>query len=533
MWKYICRGVRARCSNRTSATADQGRRSAVTQENKIPCPLRLVPCFLDLCQRHLSQLGIIQNFDANNGKSGHKSNKSSTEDSFRSENINNYQPCPPIIGAVGWTGVLVLGWTIIQPWYRHKERRQKPCIEPDINPDSLKRYSGIYKLLLNPVFSQPVNNHILPTTNVKSDDRHLQQSSSTSSPPPCLPTSEPESKILTPEEAFDEAAEEVRWVHERVVGEAENRRGIACLSHRNDREAIKHFKIASAFKNAPAAFNLGQCFELGIGTKQDFAQAAHWYQVASEMGHPAATYNLGVFYAHGWGGLDADSRQAKKLFITAAALGQPEAQAALNLQTKNVNLNEKTESEKIPENFESKLAFDFFKMNKIKLQFTDKRQISNNLNKKIHDLSVFYRPDSSLPSSPSLSSQLSSSSSSSASSTNDDPLMFNQEISTIEESSKTCSETNSSDDWQTFGDIVNVNGNSATLYRLAECYENSSHSVDPELILQLYRMAADHGHQRAKLRLKILEEHYALGTLDNYLRSSKKKKSSVADCTYH
>lgn len=60
-------------------------------------------------------------------------------------------------------------------------------------------------------------------------------------------------------------------------------------------------------------------------------QAAEWYQVASDLGHATAMYNLGVFYAHGWGGLEASSAEARKLFVKAAKLGQADAQAALDI----------------------------------------------------------------------------------------------------------------------------------------------------------------------------------------------------------
>lgn len=56
------------------------------------------------------------------------------------------------------------------------------------------------------------------------------------------------------------------------MGEAENRRGVLCLSQHRNGEAIKHFRRASHLKYAPGAFNLAQCYELGIGTKQDFKQ---------------------------------------------------------------------------------------------------------------------------------------------------------------------------------------------------------------------------------------------------------------------
>lgn len=56
--------------------------------------------------------------------------------------------------------------------------------------------------------------------------------------------------------------------------------------------------------------------------------------MAADKGHATAKYNLGVFYAHGWGGLEASNITARKLFEEAAALGQPDAKAALGLDSK-------------------------------------------------------------------------------------------------------------------------------------------------------------------------------------------------------
>lgn len=53
--------------------------------------------------------------------------------------------------------------------------------------------------------------------------------------------------------------------------------------------------------------------------------------MASDQGHATAMYNLGVFYAHGWGGLEASAAEAHKLFVKAAKLGQADAQAALDM----------------------------------------------------------------------------------------------------------------------------------------------------------------------------------------------------------
>lgn len=112
MWKCITRGLRAPFersvwSNRTTATTDQSSTTAaVNHDNKLnfqlPCPFRLIPCFIETCQRHLSQYNVQNKFEKQNNSSGDKSSDNdNTGDSFNSENINYHQPCA-IIGAVGW-----------------------------------------------------------------------------------------------------------------------------------------------------------------------------------------------------------------------------------------------------------------------------------------------------------------------------------------------------------------------------------------------------------------------------------------------
>lgn len=115
MFKYFSRFrasfyERGILSNRTSTTSDQGSSAVVTQDNKIknqlPCPLRFVPCFLEACQRHLSQFHVNQNNERYGKSSGEESgSEKSTGDSFHSENINYHQPCA-LIGAVGWVGII-------------------------------------------------------------------------------------------------------------------------------------------------------------------------------------------------------------------------------------------------------------------------------------------------------------------------------------------------------------------------------------------------------------------------------------------
>lgn len=52
----------------------------------------------------------------------------------------------------------------------------------------------------------------------------------------------------------------------------ENKKAIALIEgpRKDERKAIQLFLSASKKGYIPATYNLGQCYELGIGTKQDF-----------------------------------------------------------------------------------------------------------------------------------------------------------------------------------------------------------------------------------------------------------------------
>lgn len=71
--------------------------------------------------------------------------------------------------------------------------------------------------------------------------------------------------------ALDEAAEEIRLVHEQALNVSENRRGVEAASRHRHAKAVALFRSAAARSYAPAQYNLAQCYELGMGTKQDFS----------------------------------------------------------------------------------------------------------------------------------------------------------------------------------------------------------------------------------------------------------------------
>lgn len=444
MWKYLARGVRQTLQRRlcdcTDVPAPQDVQPNKNQNQFLSLSKRLTHCFCQiLCNQSAETVPRY-------GGSKNYREEHHTDD--RWDSYTNLGTQHSLLGAVGWSGALVLGWVISQPIW------QRRLWHHDNKPEHTKQYVGIHLLtLLSKVTNGQTLTYILP------------HKAAATAPELAIKDLDPSEK------AFDEAAEELRIVHERAVGEAENRQGILCMSQHRNSEAVKHFHRASQFNYTPAAFNLAQCYELGIGTKQDFKQAAEWYQVASDQGHAAAMYNLGVFYVHGWGGLKASSAEAHKLFVKAAKLGQADAQAALDVRhgsskrdTKEISLVSAVENLHIkPVSFSSKENNHSSRIEVKKSGGTQNKALMY-----VPDVAEYYRG--------------------------------------------LCHEHG----WGVPVDMAlaaehyskaALDGNSSAMYNLAAYFEKPANGVpkDAGLMIQLYKMAADQGHVQASTRLQALK----------------------------
>lgn len=107
------------------------------------------------------------------------------------------------------------------------------------------------------------------------------------------------------------------------------------IKNKDYTSAIPHLKRATTHLHPNGIFNLGLCYEKGLGVQRNLNVAMECYQKASHFGHPKATFNLGVFYANGLGGLPKNIDMARKCIITSAKLGQPEAISFLNSMAVN------------------------------------------------------------------------------------------------------------------------------------------------------------------------------------------------------
>lgn len=70
-------------------------------------------------------------------------------------------------------------------------------------------------------------------------------------------------------QALNEVSRVFQEASRALSGDVENRLGMVCMSRGQHSEAMKHFRRASHHENAVAAYNMGQCYELGLGTSRN------------------------------------------------------------------------------------------------------------------------------------------------------------------------------------------------------------------------------------------------------------------------
>lgn len=114
-----------------------------------------------------------------------------------------------------------------------------------------------------------------------------------------------------------------------ILGDIEFQLGVASVQSDRYDLAVSHFKLATSHSHASAAYNLGVCYEEGIGIKKNAKMALECYMLASSLGHAKASYNVGVFHAQGLADLPKNRKAARQYFQEAAKMGLNEANKAL------------------------------------------------------------------------------------------------------------------------------------------------------------------------------------------------------------
>ena len=115
----------------------------------------------------------------------------------------------------------------------------------------------------------------------------------------------------------DETGRLTAGQRDRVLAEADQQTALLHVAPKSPRGAA-----ADSVKGAEARFNRGNDFERGDGQPKDPAEAAYWYALAASDGWAAAFTNLGTLYVRGQGVARADADAARRLWLTAATLGE-------------------------------------------------------------------------------------------------------------------------------------------------------------------------------------------------------------------
>ena len=87
--------------------------------------------------------------------------------------------------------------------------------------------------------------------------------------------------------------------------------------------SLSWYEKAAAGGDPEGEFNLGLCYEYGLGTSQDYYKARECYEKSANHGYEAGMYYLGEYCYNGRGG-PKDLEKAKK-WMEKAAQGNPES----------------------------------------------------------------------------------------------------------------------------------------------------------------------------------------------------------------
>ncbi|XP_014238665.1 uncharacterized protein LOC106660244 [Trichogramma pretiosum] len=314
MWKYVARGVRDTIERRTCRTNiySQSAQQEPTPEN----PERSV----DRCKILKS---VRPQFFAVFNRYGYKkysgAEKDETKDKYKAE----YTWCD----AVSWSSVLAVGYVVCHTLCLRLKRLEIDNFNIEqwrrrlLENQSFGTSQAFYKFFLpKPQFILSISKHPAELEDsVKTFEDQAIKDETFYGPP-------------TADEAIKEALDKFILTHKKVLAEHELDYGMKAIEEKRFKDAVQHFTIGSELLSVSSMFNLGLCYELGLGTSVDYSKAAEYYQKAADKNHIDAMYNLGIFYAQGKGDFQVNLSTAKKLFTQAAKNGHIKASKALLLE---------------------------------------------------------------------------------------------------------------------------------------------------------------------------------------------------------
>ncbi|KAM3961138.1 uncharacterized protein ACR2FA_004685 [Aphomia sociella] len=217
------------------------------------------------------------------------------------------------LGAITWSGVLVMGWYATQLTYLKSKYHTKQYKEKCSSGNNLLSILHPYVSCVNknptyldsPSKIKSVIKHLVPTVHLMSNEKHDIKQESTSSN----------------SYSDDPSVKDFK----DMLNVIENKLALSAIENGQPKDGLKLLKSAAHRNYAPALYNLGVCYEKGIGVHVNEKMAMEFYRSASALEHPGALYNLGIYYGQGRGGLTRDSETATRLLRLAAVQGHENA----------------------------------------------------------------------------------------------------------------------------------------------------------------------------------------------------------------
>ncbi|XP_053615713.1 uncharacterized protein LOC128678298 [Plodia interpunctella] len=234
------------------------------------------------------------------------------------------------LGAITWSGVLVIGWYTSQLAHLKLKYRSKQYQEQCKSFNNIVKTLHPYILNLKqyspPLTSSPNIDHVLrnldPKVEFVSNDNKEVTTSANKSDYGSQSTS-----------SNDEFQDTLNYI--------ENKLGWAAIQNGQLKDGLQLLRSAANRNHAPALYNLGLCYEMGIGLDVNENKAMEFYRLAATLQHPDALYNLSVYYAQGRGGLTKNKGTATRLLRLAAVQGHQIAKDALVFLEEDETDNEK------------------------------------------------------------------------------------------------------------------------------------------------------------------------------------------------